>query len=156
MDQGSHLIRIELTVHIWATYSSNLSHGSLTIRISHMGRLQFKVRIWVACSSKFVFGSLRVRSSYLGRLQFEVHMGRHIIKWAKLIFDARHYDPYVQGHKGYNGVRKNSTWPISLFGDPYSRQFPHQSPPYRYFIISYFRSMPMFIRKIFRALRAQN
>ena len=47
------------------------------------------------------------------------HMGRHIIKWAKLNFVARRFDPYVQGHKGHNGVRQNSTWSISLCGDPY-------------------------------------
>ena len=35
-------------------------------------------------------------------------------------FVTRHYDPYIQGHKGHNGVRQNSTWPISLCGDPYS------------------------------------
>ena len=46
-------------------------------------------------------------------------MGRHINKWAKLNFVARHYDPYVQGHKGHNGVRQTSTWPICLCGDPY-------------------------------------
>ena len=40
------------------------------------------------------------------------HMGRHIKKWAKLNFVARHYDPHVPGHNGHNGVRENSTWPI--------------------------------------------
>ena len=39
-------------------------------------------------------------------------MGRHINKWAKLNFVARHCDTYVQGHKGHNGVRQNSSWPI--------------------------------------------
>ena len=39
-------------------------------------------------------------------------MGHHIMKWAKLNFVARHYDPYVR-------VRQNSTWPISLCGDPF-------------------------------------
>ena len=29
------------------------------------------------------------------------YMGHHIIKWAKLNFVARHYDPYVQAHKGH-------------------------------------------------------
>ena len=28
-------------------------------------------------------------------------MGRHIIKWAKLNFVARHYDPYVPGQSVY-------------------------------------------------------
>ena len=28
------------------------------------------------------------------------NMGHHINKWAKLNFVARHYDPYVLGHKG--------------------------------------------------------
>ena len=46
-------------------------------------------------------------------------MGHHIIKCAKLNFVARHYDPYVQGHKGHNGVRQNSLWLILLCGDPY-------------------------------------
>ena len=37
----------------------------------------------------------------------------------KLNFVARHYDPCVQGNSGHNGVRQNSTWPISTCGDPY-------------------------------------
>ena len=49
------------------------------------------------------------------------YMGHHIMKWAKLNFVARPYDPYVQGHKSHNGVRQISTWPISLCGDPYTR-----------------------------------
>ena len=36
-------------------------------------------------------------------------MGRHIMKWAKLNFVARHYDPYVQGHKGHE---KNQIGPF--------------------------------------------
>ena len=47
------------------------------------------------------------------------NMGRHILKRAKLNSVARHYDPYVQGNNGHNGVRQNSTWPISIRGDPY-------------------------------------
>ena len=35
------------------------------------------------------------------------NMGHHIIKWAKLNFVARHYDPYVPGLTGHNGVRQN-------------------------------------------------
>ena len=42
-------------------------------------------------------------------IEHELYMGRHINKWAKLNFVARHYDPYVQRHKGHNGVRQNST-----------------------------------------------
>ena len=41
------------------------------------------------------------------------------MKWAKMNFVARHYDPYVQGHQGHNGVQQNSSWAISLCGDPY-------------------------------------
>ena len=49
----------------------------------------------------------------------EAYMGRHIIKWTKLNFVARHYDPFVKGNNGHNGMRQNSTWPISICGDPY-------------------------------------
>ena len=52
-----------------------------------------------------------------------IHMGRHVKKWAKLNFVARHYDPYIYEHKGHNGVRQNSTWLISLCGDPYVNGF---------------------------------
>ena len=38
-----------------------------------------------------------------------IHMGRHVKKWAKLNFVARHYDCYYPGYKGHNGVRQNST-----------------------------------------------
>ena len=48
------------------------------------------------------------------------NMGRLIQKWAKLNFAARHYDPCAQGNKGHNGVRQNSTWPISICGGPYA------------------------------------
>ena len=37
----------------------------------------------------------------------------------KLDFVARHYDPFVQGNSGHNGVRQNSTWPISTCGNQY-------------------------------------
>ena len=46
-------------------------------------------------------------------------MGRHVQKRAKLTFIACHYDPYIQGNTGHNGVRRNSTWPVSICGDPY-------------------------------------
>ena len=39
-------------------------------------------------------------------------MGRHIIKWAKLKFFARHYDPYACGHKGHNSVFKIQLGPF--------------------------------------------
>ena len=52
-------------------------------------------------------------------IEHELYMGRHINKWAKLNFVARHYDPYVQRHKGHNGVRQNLTWAICLCGDSY-------------------------------------
>ena len=66
---------------------------------------------------------LRIKKKHLGaKCQFYMgtflHMGHHIMKWAKLNFVARLYDSYVPGHKGHNGARKNSTWPISLYGDP--------------------------------------
>ena len=38
-----------------------------------------------------------------------IHMGRHVKKWAKLNFVARHYELYFQGHKSHNGVQQNST-----------------------------------------------
>ena len=43
------------------------------------------------------------------------------MKWAKMNFVARHYDAYVLSHQGHNGVRRNSTWPISICGDPSGR-----------------------------------
>ena len=49
-------------------------------------------------------------------------MGHHIIKWAKLNFVARHYDPYVHGHKVHDGVRRNLTWPICFWDDLYSNE----------------------------------
>ena len=52
-------------------------------------------------------------------IEHELYMGRHINKWAKLNFVARHYDPYDPRHKGHYGVRKNSTWPVSICGNPY-------------------------------------
>ena len=50
-------------------------------------------------------------------------MGRHIKKWAKLNFVARHFDLYYPVHKGHNGVRQNSTWLISICGDPIDLYF---------------------------------
>ena len=57
-------------------------------------------------------------------------MGHHKNKWAKLNFVARHYDPYVLGHKGHNDVQQNSTWPICLCGDPYANWLSFYAPSY--------------------------
>ena len=42
-----------------------------------------------------------------------IHMGRHIKKWARLNFVARHYDPYYFLDTRVI-MRQNSTWPISI------------------------------------------